>query len=90
MSIVPLVCLLTFPLFIFRFPVHVIFRLELLGMLTVGVLFAFFFLGISIYGFITDKRRRRLYISTIVLMTVWLLWSVISWTYIENMDYLLH
>lgn len=90
LSIIPIFCLFTFPLIIFRFPIKVTLRLELLGILTVGVLFALFLLGISIYGVFIDKHRKHLYIFMITLMIVWVLWACFSWTYIEHMDYLLH
>jgi hypothetical protein len=67
----------------------IIIYLEILAALTVGVLFALFFLGVNIYGLFADKHRKRLYIVMIVLMSAWVLWAVISWTYIEYMDYLL-
>jgi hypothetical protein len=62
----------------------------MLAVLTVGVLFALFFLGVNIYGFFVDKHRKQLYIIMIVLMSAWVLWAVISWKYIEYMDYLLN
>ena len=70
-------------------PLRILIYLEILAALTVGVLFAFFFLGINIYGLIVDKRRKKLYIVIIIFLTAWILWAFISWLYIEHMDYLL-
>ena len=70
-------------------PLSYLFYLEILAALTVGVLFALFFLGVNIYGLFVDKRRKKLYIVMIIIMTSWILWSFISWLYIEHMDYLL-
>jgi hypothetical protein len=67
----------------------IIIYLEILAALTVGVLFALFFLGVNIYGFFMDKQRKQLYVIMIVLMSAWVLWAVISWKNIEYMDYLL-
>ena len=73
----------------FMVPLKILPYLEILGALTVGVLFASFFLGVNIYGLFADKRRKWLYIIMILLMSAWILWAVISWMYIEHMDYLL-
>ena len=84
MSIIPIICLFVFPV-----PMKIIFSLEILAALTVGMLFALFFLGINIYGLFVDKQRKPLYIIMLILMSCWLLWAVISWKYIQYMDYLL-
>jgi hypothetical protein len=89
MSLLPIIFLFIFPIVVFPIPLKIILSLELLAALTVGVLFALFFLGINIYGLFADKYRKRLYIVMIVLMSAWVLWAVISWKYIEYMDYLL-
>lgn len=70
-------------------PLEILFYLEILAALTVGVLFALFFLGINIYGLFVDKRRKKLYIGIIIFLTAWIIWAIISWLYIEYMDYLL-
>lgn len=70
-------------------PLEFLFYLEILAALTVGVLFAFFFLGVNIYGLFVDKRRKKLYIGIIIFITAWILWAFVSWLYIEYMDYLL-
>ena len=70
-------------------PLEILFYLEILAALTVGVLFALFFLGINIYGLFVDKRRKKLYIGIILFLTAWIIWAFVSWLYIEHMDYLL-
>lgn len=90
MSLSPIVVLFLFPVLAFSAaPIKVVFWLEMLGALTVGVLFALFFLAVNVYGALVDSRRRRLYVVAIVLMSAWISWAIISWTYIEHMDYLL-
>lgn len=70
-------------------PLEILLYLEILSALTVGVLFALFFLGVNLYGLYIDKRRKKLYIGIIIFLTAWILWAFISWLYIEHMDYLL-
>jgi lipopolysaccharide export LptBFGC system permease protein LptF len=89
MSTAPIVCLFVFPIIVFPVPMKIKFSLEVLGALTVGVLFAFFFLGVNVYGYFVDKQRKPLYIVMLFLMSGWLLWAIISWKYIQYMDYLL-
>jgi hypothetical protein len=86
-SSLPIIFLFVFPAVVFHS--RIIIYLEILAALTVGVLFALFFLGVNIYGLFEDKYRKPLYIVMIVLMSAWVLWAVISWKYIEYMDYLL-
>ncbi len=88
-SLLPIIFLFIFPIVVFPIPMKIILSLEILAALTVGVLFALFFLGVNIYGLFADKYRKQLYIVMIVLMSVWVLWAAISWKYIEYMDYLL-
>ena len=71
------------------FPFEFIVDLELLAAMTVGIIFVLFFLAINIYGLFVDKDRLSLYISIIVFLSMWIAWAVISWSYIEYMDYLL-
>ena len=88
-SLLPIIFLFIFPIVVFPIPMKIILSLEILAALTVGVLFSLFFLGVNIYGLFVDKHRKNLYIVLVVLMSSWVLWAVISWTYIEYMDYLL-
>lgn len=71
-------------------PHAIIIHLEILASLTVGVLFALYFLGVNICGLFIDTRRRRLYIGMIFVLIGWIVWVIISWLFIERMDYLLH
>ena len=85
----------SFQLFVFfvvpslMVPLKILFYLEILAALTVGVLFALYFLGVNIYGLLVDKRRKKLYSGIIIFLTTWILWAFVSWLYIEHMDYLL-
>ena len=90
LSLLPIIFLFIFPIVMFSIPMKIILSLEILAALTVGVLFSIFFLGVNIYCFYIDKRRKQLYVTMIVLMSVWILWAVISWKYIQYMDYLLN
>ena len=74
---------------IFLVPIEYVLYIEILSALTLGLIFGLFFLGVNIYGLFVDKRRRKLYVVIIILVCVWIVWSVISWLYIEHMDYLL-
>lgn len=89
MSTVPIVCLFVFPIIVFPIPFRIIFSLEILAALTVGVLFSLFFLAVNVYGLFIDKRRKILYVAMIIFMSAWILWALISWKYIQYMDYLL-
>ena len=91
-SLFQILVLFAVPMVILRdvdVPAKTLLSLELLAALTVGVLFALFFLGINIYGLFVDKHRKGLYVVMIVLMTSWVLWAAVTWSYIEYMDYLL-
>ena len=74
---------------VFIFPARVITYLEILAAMTLGVIFALFFLGVNIYGYFIDKGRRWLYLSLAVILSLWIVWAAVSWAYIEHMDYLL-
>lgn len=89
MSIMPIICLFVFPIIVFPIPFKSIISLEILAALTVGVLFSLFFLAVNMYGLLIDKRRKILYVAMIIFMSVWILWALISWKYIQYMDYLL-
>ena len=70
------------------FPARVLFTIELLNALTVGMLFGLYFLAVNIYGLVVDRNRRSLYLTIIVLLCVWAVWTAITWRYIERMSYL--
>ena len=75
---------------VFLFPAKLILYLEIMAAMTLGVIFALFFLGVNIYGFFIDKGRRWLYLPLTVFLSGWIVWAVVSWAYIEHMDYLLN
>jgi hypothetical protein len=87
LGLLQLLTFLAIPVFIF--PFKIIIDLELLASLTVGIIFALFFLAINIYGLFVDKSRKPLYIIMAVLMACWIVWAIVSWSHIEYMDYLL-
>lgn len=70
------------------FPTQILLSVEILNALTVGLLFGIYFLGVNIYGLVIDKKRRLIYVGVIIFITAWILWAVISWFFIEHMDYL--
>ena len=70
------------------FPAKVLLSIELLIALTVGLLFGLYFLGVNIYGFFIDRRRRPVYLGIIIFIGVWAIWTIITWLYIEHMHYL--
>ena len=70
-------------------PIELLPYIQILAALTVGLIFALFILVVSVCGVIIDRQRRTLYVATTVLMSAWILWAIISWSYIEYMDYLL-
>ena len=72
------------------FPNKRVLQIEAISALTLGLVVALFFLLVNVCGLLIDKTRRSLYVVMIVLVGLWLLWAVISWSYIEYMDYLLH
>jgi hypothetical protein len=89
MSVMPFIGLFVFPMVAFSVPLKFLFKLEILGVLTVGVLFALYFLGVNIYGLFVDKSRKKLYMVMVILLSSWVIWAIITWSNIEYMDYLL-
>lgn len=85
-SLLQLLACLVFPVFLFSS--QVLLSIELLVVLTVGLLFGLYFLGVSIYGLFVDKKKRPIYIVIIILISVWAIWAVLTWLYIEHMRYL--
>jgi hypothetical protein len=86
MSLFQLLACLIFPAIVF--PKQVLFYIEMLNVLTVGLLFGLYFLGVNIYGVLVDKTRRRIYIAIIAFVSLWMLWAIVTWLYIEHMHYL--
>jgi len=86
-SLLQLLVFFTVPILIY--PAKLLLYGLILAALTVGVIFALFFLFVNIYGLFVDKNRKPLYIIMVILMSGWITWSVISWLWIEHMDYIL-
>lgn len=86
-SSLQLLVFFTVPVLIY--PAQFLLYMEILAALTVGVIFGLFFLFVNIYGMFVDRSRKRLYIIMTILMGCWIVWAVVSWLYIEYMDYLL-
>jgi hypothetical protein len=86
-SALQLIVFLAFPLLIY--PAQIAFYMEILAILTVGLLFCLYFLIVNIYGLLIDKSRKPVYMILTILMGGWLIWAIVSWLYIEHMDYLL-
>jgi hypothetical protein len=70
------------------FPARILLTIELLNALTVGMLFGLYFLAVNIHGFIIDKERKPMYLTIIGIICIWVIWTVITWRYIERMSYL--
>jgi len=86
LSLFPLLMCFIVPAILFPGPS--LFTIEVLIAMTIGLLFGLYLMGVSIYGIFVDKSRLRLYMSIVVLVSLWTLWSVISWSHIEKMRYL--
>jgi len=71
------------------FPIRLVFHIEIISALTLGLVPALFFLLVNVCGLYIDKSRRSLYVSMLIIIGLWFLWAVISWSFIEHMDYLL-
>jgi hypothetical protein len=85
-SLLQLLACFIFPIILFRTQVQL--YIEILIALTLGLLFGLYFLGVNIYGIFIDKRRRPIYIVIIIFISVWTVWTIITWLYIEHMHYL--
>ena len=86
MSFFQLLMCFVFPAIVF--PSQVLLYIAILNALTVGLLFGLYFLGVNIYGIFVDKSRRDLYVGIIILIFIWMVWTIINWLYIERMHYL--
>ncbi|UCC43785.1 MAG: hypothetical protein JSU65_11775, partial [Candidatus Zixiibacteriota bacterium] len=75
---------------IFMFPPKYVLYLEILAAMTVGIIFALYFLAVNMYGLRVDKARRKLHAVMVVLTAGWIMWAFISWLYIAHMTYLLN
>jgi hypothetical protein len=80
--------LVCFILPVILFPIQVLLPIELFAALTVGLLFGLYFLGVNIYGIFIDKRRRTIYGVITSIISLWIIWAVYTWLFIDQMDYL--
>lgn len=69
-------------------PFRALLFVEILVALTIGLLFGLYLMGVCIYGIFVDWKRFRLYVVIVSLVSVWAIWSVITWLFIEHMRYL--
>ncbi|UCE24664.1 MAG: hypothetical protein JSU74_01020 [Candidatus Zixiibacteriota bacterium] len=73
----------------FVFPKRLLIDIEIVSALTLGLLVSVFFMLVNIAGLFLDKSRRVLYGLILAVLTTYLIWVIVSWAYIERMDYLL-
>jgi hypothetical protein len=85
-SLFQLLACFTFPVIVF--PTQILLHVEILNALTVGLLFGLYFLGVNLYGAFVDRRRRPIYVALIIFVSMWAIWTIITWLYIERMHYL--
>ena len=71
------------------FPSKVAIDIEVISALTLGIPVGIFFMIVNIMGLYLDESRRVLYISILSLITLYFIWVIISWAFIEKMTYLL-
>ena len=88
-SLIQLLACFAFPLLFFRIrEIKALLAIEHLNALTVGLLFGLYFLAVNIYGLFADRERRYLYVPIIVYISLWVVWAVFTWSYIEQIWYL--
>jgi hypothetical protein len=71
------------------FPSRFIKDIEVISALTLGLLPGVFFLLVNVLGLVVDRTRRILHVSMLSVIAVYFLWVLVSWAFIEHMDYLL-
>lgn len=71
------------------FPAMVVKDIEIISALTLGIVVGMFFLLVNMIGLFVDKARRVMYIIMASIIIIYFSWALISWAYIEHMDYLL-
>lgn len=86
LSLFQLLACLILPVFLF--PSQVRLSFELLVVLSVGLLFGLYFMGVNICGLFIDKTRRPIYGAIIILISLWVIWAILTWLFIEQMHYL--
>jgi len=70
-------------------PVELIPYVLLLAGMTLGLIFVLYTLVVSVCCMIIDRKGRIFHMIVTGIMSAWVLWALISWSYIEYMDYLL-
>jgi len=73
----------------FLFPRRVIVDIEIISALTLGILVGAFLLLVALLGLFLDRTRRIVYVATLSGIAVYFSWALVSWAFIEHMDYLL-
>ena len=71
------------------FPGKVIKDIEIISALTFGLVVGLFFGLVNILGLFYDRSRRYCYGVVLFLITLYFIWAIVSWSFIERMDYLL-
>lgn len=71
------------------FPSKIAVDIEVVSALTLGILVGIFFMIVNFLGLRFDKSRRALYVSILSIITLYFVWVIISWAFIEKMTYLL-
>jgi hypothetical protein len=85
-SLFQLLACFIFPAILFS--TKILFYIEILNALTVGLLFGLYFLGVNLYGTFVDRRRRPIYVALIIFVSMWAIWTTVTWLHIEHMHYL--
>jgi hypothetical protein len=86
LSLFQLIVCFLLPLILF--PGQSLLPIELFIALTVGVVFGIYFWGVNIYGIFIDGKRRVVYVVLAIIMSLWFIWVVVSWLFIDQMHYL--
>ena len=71
------------------FPGKVIKDIEVISALSLGLLVGVFFGLVNVLGLFLDRPRRVLYKTILIFITLYFVWALVSWSFIEKMDYLL-
>ena len=71
------------------FPGRIIKGVEVISALTFGSLVGLFFFLVSAIGLFLDRGRRVLYIVSLSIIALYLSGVLLSWAYIEHLDFLL-
>ena len=71
------------------FPGKVIKDIEVISALTLGTVVGMFFGLVNVIGLILDKPRRILHVIMLSIIAAYLAWVIVSWVFIDRMDYLL-